>query len=1082
MHTPAPGQPTPVLESSDPQMSSNLIGKLESTRQGMKRFRRTRSLLRGLLIVLAAAGALAAADWLWVLGMPVRAAGLLGLAVLAGVLLYRGLAGARLFGRQEAAEEVEAAFPELGQRVRTTLQYSESSPDRAPALPELVIALASDTSRRTTGVDFASLIPWTSLRVLVAGLVGLAMLFAVLLCSKEEVRTAALRLFLLHVQYTRLEVKPGNHTLKVGSDLDVEAIVTGRPVAKVELHHRPAGSGEAWTECALDLPNGPSRLVGHFATTLKGCGKDLEYRIVAGPVESPVYRLTIVHPLVVKQFEATIQPPAYTRRPAATVKEKDFKVIAGSAVRFHIALDRAPATAKLLLFPVAGAKGPAQGLPPVPLEVRDNVLTASLASVEKELEYEIVAEASDGMRLEPARFPIQVLPDRKPTVRFVKPKEQIEVTPSTEVRMKIEAADDFGLSKVGIIYQVGNGAKKALYLQNDPKQPLSAQILAKLPLEDHALSFQDSVTYFAFAEDNHPTRPQRTTTELQFIDIRPYKRAYQSIEGGGCCNGKSVSLEELISRQRDNLRRTFIQSERAEVDPRACGRLAKAQRELAEVTAEFTAGLKQRFGPVSCLHEAEEAMNAAATALQQNEAKKGGAFEETALARLIKARKNLRQLLSDSKCASQCRKFDTQQQQRLRKPPRKGNKDELARLQEEIEKLGKEERKLSQEMASASAGAKSSGSSSGKDRPSSARGKDSVGQRQEKAAQKASELQKRVGKDEALTELARERMAAAAEAARASAKSMQEGKQGQASQQAGQAAEMLERLGRQVAGLKAADLTARLAHTQGMARQLSRQQQKLEKELEGMGGRAGRKEQGTKQAGGQRGAAEEARTLADLIDRLQGDAAEKNPHLGEALRQASEASSPSTIERQMRKAAEALQAGKPGRARRDVQQAARGLEALAQKLEAAHRGLVGPQLARLLAAEKKAAEAQRALDSVNNDQQKAAAQKKVADLRETMEPLAAGDARIARAAEALAESVRRPGGWSQREVPHDPRLGAYVPPIEYADSVQKVVKVLQVRIQEIILKDALLDRDEAVPPQYKALVEEYYRALADDLR
>jgi hypothetical protein len=1078
MHTQAPGQPAPVLESYDPPVRSGLISRLETTRQGMRRFSRTRSLMRGLLIVLAAAGALAAADWLWVLGTPVRAAGLLGLAALAGALLYRALVSPRLFGRQEAAEEVEAAFPQLGQRVRTTLQYSEPGPDSAPALPELVDALASDTSRRATGLDFARLIPWTSLRFLAAGLGALGVLFAVLLCIKEEVRTAALRLFLLPVHYTRLEVKPGNHTLKVGSDLDVEAIVSGRPVAKVELHHRRAGSGEAWTECALDLPDGQlkgrSRLLGRFATTLKDCGKDLEYRVVAGPVESPVYRLTIVHPLVVKQFEATIQPPAYTRRPAATVKEKDFKVIVGSAVRFRIALDRAPATAKLLLFSVAGAKGPAGGLPPVPLEVRDNVLMGSLASVEKELEYEIVAEASDGMRLEPSRFHIGVLPDRRPTVRFVKPKEQIEVTPSTEVRMRVEAGDDFGLSKVGIVYQVGNGQKKTLYLKNDSSQPLSAQVLAQLPLEDHALSFQDSVTYFAFAEDNHPTRPQRTTTDLQFIDIRPYKRAYQSVEGGGCCNGKSVSLEELISRQRDTLRRTFVQSERAQADPRACGRLAKAQRELAEVTAEFTAGLEQRFGPVPCLHEAEEAMKAAATALGQNQAKKGGEHEGTALAGLIKARKNLRQLLSDSKCASQCRKFDTQQQQKLRKPPPKDNKAELARLQEEIEKLGKEERKLSQEMAN------SSGSSSGKEKPSS--GKDSVGQRQEKAAQKAGELQKLVGKDEALTELARERMAAAAEAARGSARSMQAGKQGQASRQAGEAAEMLERLARQVAGLKAADLTARLGHAQGMARQLSRGQQKLEKELQGKPGGAGSKEQRAKQAGGQRGAAEEARTLADLLDRLQGDAAEKSPQLGEALRQAGEAGSPGTIERHMRKAADALQAGKPDRARPDVRQAARGLEALAQKLEAAHRGLVGPQLARLLAAEKKAAEAQKALDSVNNDQQKGAAQKKLADLRETVDPLAAADARIARAAEALAESVRRGGSWTEREVPHDPRLGAYVPPIEVADSVGKVVKVLQVRIQEIILKDALLDRDEPVPPQYRALVEEYYRALADDLR
>ena len=46
----------------------------------------------------------------------------------------------------------------------------------------------------------------------------------------------------------------------------------------------------------------------------------------------------------------------------------------------------------------------------------------------------------------------------------------------------------------------------------------------------------------------------------------------------------------------------------------------------------------------------------------------------------------------------------------------------------------------------------------------------------------------------------------------------------------------------------------------------------------------------------------------------------------------------------------------------------------------------------------------------------------------------------------------------------------------------KVIEVLQAKIQEVILKDALLDKDEAVPPQYKTLVEEYYRVLSEDLR
>ena len=48
--------------------------------------------------------------------------------------------------------------------------------------------------------------------------------------------------------------------------------------------------------------------------------------------------------------------------------------------------------------------------------------------------------------------------------------------------------------------------------------------------------------------------------------------------------------------------------------------------------------------------------------------------------------------------------------------------------------------------------------------------------------------------------------------------------------------------------------------------------------------------------------------------------------------------------------------------------------------------------------------------------------------------------------------------------------------------MQRVDRALQVRIQELILKDAILDQDQPVPEQYRKLVEEYYRVLSEDLR
>jgi hypothetical protein len=509
--------------------AADLVDQLDGTRAGLRLFLQCRYFLYTALAVLALGGLLAAADWLWVLPTMVRAAGLLLLAALAAGLLVSGLVvAARRFGRREAAAEVEAAFPQLGQRVRTTLAYAEPDADPMQAAPGLIMALFQDTNRHTSALDFRGLIPWRSLRWLGAAVAGLTVLALVLLTIDPEARIAAGRLFLLSINYTQLEVEPGDQGIKVGSDLTVQATITGRPVSEANLRYRPAGSGADWTLLSFVTPEPEVRttkLLGTLDATISDCQADLEYRVVAGSVASPIYHLTVFHPLVLKEFEANVEPPAYTRRPSTVVPEGNFQVIAGSRVRLRFTLDREPETASLTLSPSAGTMG---------LQIHGNELTGELASVDKDLEYELIAQAADGMGLEEVRrFRIQVQPDRKPTVRFLKPRDQIEVTPSTEVHMKVEAGDDFGLSAVGIVYQMGDSAKKTLFLKRDPAQPTAFKTEAVLPLEDLQVNFQDGITYYAFAEDNHPGRPQRTTTELQFIDIRPYKREYQLLKTGG---------------------------------------------------------------------------------------------------------------------------------------------------------------------------------------------------------------------------------------------------------------------------------------------------------------------------------------------------------------------------------------------------------------------------------------------------------------------------------------------------------------------------------------------------------------------
>src|SRR4029434_4822106 len=118
-------------------------------------------------------------------------------------------------------------------------------------------------------------------------------------------------------------------------------------------------------------------------------------------------------------------------------------------------------------------------------------------------------------------FRIRIRKDQPPQITFDEPREALEVHTLAEVLMRIQVRDDFGLKNAGIVFQVNNEEEHTL-LQRDFEALLAAaaeadgaapegkktgplthaMLPSMLPLEHFDLKEQDSVTYYAFAEDN----------------------------------------------------------------------------------------------------------------------------------------------------------------------------------------------------------------------------------------------------------------------------------------------------------------------------------------------------------------------------------------------------------------------------------------------------------------------------------------------------------------------------------------------------------------------------------------------------
>ncbi|MGO9464063.1 MAG: DUF4175 family protein [Isosphaeraceae bacterium] len=1084
-----------------------VMGKLEATRRELVRHQRWLKLARLLLAEIMLFSAFVFADWMWVLPVALRGFGVLAICGLGAVLLLRSR---RSIDRAAAAASVETHFPELGQRVRTVVEYAEPAPDTVPASPGLIDALGRDTDSRTSGLEFRELVPWASFWRQAAAFSLACAVGITALCFSPGLRTATLRMLLFPLHYTALAVKPGDVTLKAGEDLKLEISLSGRPVHSASWSIRKKGAAGPWmtTSFAADrtIDKAKEPLIGALSASLKDCQADLDYRVAAGEVESPIYHVRVLHPLLIEAIEATVTPPPYTRRPAEVVKEGSFRAIEGSRVQIAIMLDRVPQTAAL----VWGSAGESSRRSIV-LKRGGARLTAALPPITREIQYEIAAADADGMKLETEIYRVKVQADLKPTIRFIRPEESLAVTPTTEVPIQVEAGDDFGVTRLGINFKVGDGPEETLHLAGFENQPVTALGLATLYLEKHKLSFTDAITYYAFVEDNYPAKPHRVVTELRYIDILPYKQAYELVAGGGTCNGASVSLEELIARQRVNLNRTFAFESDQTVGEETARRLARNEQELTVATAEFADGMTAIAGPVPALDEAVAAMRSATELLTAKDLRAARPKEEAALKGLTSARQNLRKLLlqSQSSQASACRSYDVKQLQRIRRPPADPKKEQLARLENDLQELAKREQKFSEEIEAKGRGGpqldplpvdKSQAQNNRKpsEKPSSRRpGSRSQGsgnqtsqarltpaQQQRQAAEEAARLRQLARQDEVLTDLTNRRLDAASLSVQESSRSIEAGREAEAALGARMAARKLESVARQVGALKARELTDRLARSRDLAAAIA----SAEREL----GRALERKAETKDAGApderrlaetQRELADEVAALADVLRQLKMAAAEEQPELAESIGRAARANPPEEVKESMRQNAAAIGEGRSIPAARSADHAAGQLDALAADLESVRRAAIEPQLERLLAAEKQAAELEERLRSVRQSSQTAEAEKAIFDLARLLDNLATGDGPLRKAADKLSAATQPGvGGWTRNDRIEPGHAGYFVPPTAYTGGLSAVSLALQAKIQEIVLDNALVERNGPVPPQYKNLVEDYYRVLSQDLR
>lgn len=453
---------------------------------------------------------------------------------------------------EQVALYLEEHDPSLEARLLSAIEADR--PGVTPESTALLERLIEQAIERCAAADalrlenrplrgWAAILAGVSAATVIAVLVGPAFLrnaVSALLLVSRDVEAAA--------PY-RLDVEPGNASIAKGADTPIHVRLVGFTSDDVRVHAR-RGSATAFEHVA-GVPTDD----GRYEALLFNVDVPVEYYAEAEGVRSATYTLRVVELPYVDRLDIEYRYPAYTGLEPETVEDGgDVAAPRGTEVRVRITPTMKTGGGQLLLNDKTA----------VPLATQpDGTLTGAF-TVDGDGFYRVELEAGAKQRVSASpQYTIDVLTDGAPTVSFRRPGRDTSASPIEEVFVEANAADDYGIRKLELVYSVNGGPEKAIPLFNGSKRMPEVTAGHTFYLEEFGVQPGDSVSYYARATDNDASGGQQRSSDLYFLRVRPFSKDFRQAPsqagggGGGGGGGAGGQVEALSEQQRQIISATF---------------------------------------------------------------------------------------------------------------------------------------------------------------------------------------------------------------------------------------------------------------------------------------------------------------------------------------------------------------------------------------------------------------------------------------------------------------------------------------------------------------------------------------------
>ena len=463
-------------------------------------------------------------------------------------------------GLHTLALDIERQAPELAQRLITALELG--SPERRHGLysSDLLAATVAEAAALLDGLAPSRIAPSTPLRHAALGAAAVAGVVLVVGLAGGDVALQALtRVLHPTVAYERpqrtlVHVTPGDFEVVRGDAAAMTIHLDGDIPPTVRVRRREAGA-PSWStdEVVLEAAH-----AGSLRYAFDDVRRRFEYRVHAGDGDAGPFTVDVIEPPRATRLRLRYGYPEHTGL-APRVEEEggDIRALAGTRVDFEIYASKRLAAAALVVddslrLPAQVTDDRAQ------LSWRLPAVTDSLGG--RHTYFVHLTDLMGVSNRDPILYTVQVLTDGPPEVAIVVPGGDTDLPETQRVAVQVEASDDFGISRVDLVFQVDDGPPERLPLPVDGSRQL--RVTYDWDLSSRELLPEDRVRYHAEAFDNDgvagPKVARSPTYVLRFPSL------YELFdEASQAQDERLTSLEELATEEAGA--RDFIEQVRREV-------------------------------------------------------------------------------------------------------------------------------------------------------------------------------------------------------------------------------------------------------------------------------------------------------------------------------------------------------------------------------------------------------------------------------------------------------------------------------------------------------------------------------------